>query len=169
MTETAVTYKVDYRGLSLDELAQLQKQWLVDYDDFARRLALVARYFGEDVFINGRSYKVFVHANVHVIAWDYIREFNIEANDFDWYNGLIVSLNANYLQSPALATLVACIFWPKYKDQNFVTNFFVPGKWMQSVERYAGEAVELDQSKRAAAIEERRQEIVKRLLLDTEV
>jgi hypothetical protein len=169
MTETAVTYKVSYQGLSVDELAKLQEQWLIEYDALARRLALVPQYFGEEAFINGKTYKVFTHAHVHISTWEYAQEYNPAANDFDWYTGLIISLNANYLKNPVRATLVACIFWPKYKKQNFVTNVFVPGKWIESVERFAGEAYELDFQKKQAAIEHQRQELIKRLLLDAEV
>ena len=181
MSETQVAYDVknelvpvDPERLTVSELIDLQKQWLMENEEFARKLFLLPGHMSSGkIEVGGRVISFYEQEWVYVFGWTLPRwdqrHWKVSGTGWIQEEYLVVSIG-NWFEDPKASRLVAFRAWNTlYSAQLPGHQFFVPGAWMDIVSPSIGAVISIMAKSAEKATREKRQELTDMLWLNERV
>ena len=178
MSETPVVYDVKntmipvkgYDKFTVNELVELQLQWLTENEDFAKKLFLLPGHIPNGkIEVGGRVIHFHEQEWVYVFGWTLPRwdQSHWRNTGAGWVQEeyLAVSIG-NWFEDPKNSKLVAFRAWNTlYSKQLPGHQFFVPGDWMNVIQPSIAETISIMAKSAEKATREKRQELIDMLHL----
>ena len=162
--------KNDLKEMSIQELLDQRKSWIIENWEFAQGLFRAVKHRGESrvgQYVK-RSYLHLRMGDIHISGWTYTDRWEISKGEWRMIDALIVSVGGNWMDDPN-ADVVVSLFWPNHGDPDYLTNLFVPGEWMKEAQAISILGHEIAAEIGKAEIKNERDELLEALLSGKDV